>query len=173
VADKPIQLVSGIQTEVEAKTSSAGAGDAGKIIALNGSGKLDDTMLPAGVGADSKALEASENLSAGDFINIHDVSGTPKMRKADASGGYAKRAMGYVLSAVTSGQTGTCYRDGTNSGRSGLTAGVAYYLSHSTPGGVVVAGSITTTAGHIVQKLGDASSATEISFEPTEPIVRA
>lgn len=42
-----LSLVSGVQTEVVPLTTSAGASSAGEIIALNSSGQVDATMLPA------------------------------------------------------------------------------------------------------------------------------
>jgi hypothetical protein len=41
-----------IQEEAAAQTS-AGAGDAGKIVGLNSSGVIDPTMMPPGVGANN------------------------------------------------------------------------------------------------------------------------
>lgn len=38
-------LTSGVRSLVRANQSSAGAGDAGKIVALNSSGKVDSTMV--------------------------------------------------------------------------------------------------------------------------------
>ena len=55
-------LVSGIDTLVASNQTSAGAGDAGKIMALNSSGLLEGTMLPVGVGPDVKLLLSSVNL---------------------------------------------------------------------------------------------------------------
>lgn len=116
MADKPIQLVSGVLTEVEAKIASAGAGDAGKIVALDASGKIDSTMMPSGVGSDSKSMTASEALSAGDIVNVHDSSGA-KVRKADATA-TGKNAVGFAPSAISNGASGTINFEGTISGLS-------------------------------------------------------
>lgn len=168
MADKPIQLVSGVLTEVEAKIASAGAADSGKIVALDAAGKIDATMMPAGIGADTKSLTASEAISAGDIVNIHDSTGA-KARKADATSS-GKHAVGFAPSAIANGASGTVQFEGTISGLSGLTIGATYYLS-------TTAGGITTTAptgaGQIVQKVGVAISATELSFEPGTVIQRA
>lgn len=67
---------SGDLAEVASVNSSAGAGDANKIVALNSSGKLDNTMLPE---SGEYSMTASEALSAGDLINVHNSSG-PKIR---------------------------------------------------------------------------------------------
>lgn len=168
MADKPLQLVSGLPTEVEAKTASAGAGDAGKIVALNSSGVIDATMMPPGIGADAKTFTASEAIAAGDIVHIHDSSGA-KVRKADATTS-GKPAVGFAQSAIANGASGTVTFEGVLTGLSGLTIGAAYYLG-------TTAGTITATpptgSGNIVQKIGTAISATELSFEPGDVYVRA
>lgn len=168
MADKPLHIVGGQPVEVEAKTASAGAADAGKIIALDAGGKIDSTMMPSGVGADAKSMTASEAISAGDIVNIHDSSGA-KARKADATTS-SKRAVGFAPSAIANGATGTIQFEGTIAGLSGLTIGAPYYLA-------TTAGGITTTpptgSGNAVQMVGVAISATELSFEPGLLMVRA
>jgi hypothetical protein len=171
MAAKPLQIVSGLPTEVEANTDSAGAGDAGKLVALGADGRIDESMMPTGIGADVAVIEASENLAAGDYVTIHNSTGA-KVRKADASDGAAGQAHGFVKNNVTSGQNATVYFEGTNAGLSTLTPGATYVLSHSVPGGVVALGSASSTAGHILQVLGVATSATEINTEIAKPIVR-
>ena len=155
--------------EVSGTSASSGAGDAGKIVQLDSSGKLDQTLMPSGVGAQTKLAATSENLAAGDLVNLWNDSGTVKARKADASNG--RRAMGYVLSSVTSPNNATVYLDGTISGLTSLTPGAIYYLSASTAGGVV--STAPSTAGQISQEIGPAVSATEIDFEPRQPITLA
>jgi hypothetical protein len=169
MADKYLKQVSGVITEVEAKTSSAGAGDAGKIVALDTSGLIAESMLPVGVGADVIDVVCSENLSAGDFVNLWSDAGTGKVRKADASNG--RRAIGFVLSAYTSGQTATVYFDGTNTALSAMTPGSVYYLSGGTAGAATT--TAPSTSGYIVQEVGIARSATELTFQPNQPITLA
>jgi hypothetical protein len=167
---KFISQNAGVLTEVQANSTSAGAGDAGKMIELDGSGKIDTTLLPAAAlsGADSISVQASENLAAGDLVNIHDATGA-RVRKADASNGYV--AHGYVLAAVTSGQNATVYKEGTITGLTGKTIGVPQYLSATVAGEMVE--TAPTTAGHIVQRIGISFSATEVDFEPSQPITLA
>lgn len=173
MAWKPLQLVDNYMTEVEAPVSSAGAGDAGKIPALDATGRLDSSFLPVGIGADTKIVLASEALAAGDFVNLYNNSGVLNCRKADASAANAgKRANGFVNSAVSSGANAVVYFEGANTQLSGLTPGTTYALSHTTPGAVVPLTSATTTASHILQVLGTATAATEINAEISEPIVR-
>lgn len=167
---KYLDIVNGRTTQKSANTTSAGVSDANKLVALNGQGKIDDTMLPTGIGAETKQAPASENLGAGDWVNFWDDAGTTKVRKADASTA-GKEADGFVLAAVTAGNNAIVYLEGINNQESGLTGGSRYYLSATT------AGAATDTppsgTGKVVQYLGKALSATEISFEGDEGTILA
>lgn len=156
----------GVITEESSIASSAGAGDATKIPHLDGSGKLDTSFMPVGIGADTASIQASENLSAGNYVNIHDVAGAFRIRKADATTS-GKEAHGFVLSAVTSGANGTVYFEGSNTGVTSQTPGVVY-LSTTAGGGTATAPS---GAGNVVQRIGVATSATNVNFENNAPIV--
>jgi len=145
--------------EVEGQASSAGVGDAGKLVALNPSGKLDGTLFPTGVGEEIITLEASEALSAGDFVNVWDDAGTPKMRKADATA-TGKAADGFVVAPVSAAVAGTFYAMGAlNDQLSGLTPGAIYYLA-TTAGTATV--TRPTATGNIIQRVGRAVNATTI-----------
>lgn len=169
MADKYIKNNSGQLAEVEATVTSAGAGNAGDIVALDGSGKLDTSVMPVGIGAETKVAASSENLSAGDLVNLYNDTGTIKARKADASNG--RRANGFVLSSVTSPANATVYLEGLITGLSSLTPGAAYYLSGGTAGAATA--TAPTTTGHLSQEIGIAVSDTEITFEPQQPITLA
>jgi hypothetical protein len=157
---KYIALTAGRLTEVSGSAASAGAGDAGKIPQLDGAGRLDSSMMPVGIGADTAAITASEALAAGDFVNIWNDTGA-RARKADAST-TGKEAHGFVLAAVADGATATVYFEGTNTQVTGQAPGVVY-LSAAT------AGRATSTppnsAGNVVQSLGFATGATAINFQ--------
>lgn len=168
MADKYLYQNAGTLTEREATVTSAGAGNAGDVVALDGSGRLDDSLMPVGIGADTASIEASETLAAGDFVNVWDSSG-PMVRKADASAA-GKPADGFVLASVTSGQQAVVYFEGTNTQVSGLTAG-AVFLSASSAGQAT--GTAPSTSGQVVQRLGVAIDSTAINFEPQSPIVLA
>lgn len=152
---------------LNAVSTSAGAGDASKIVQLDGAGRIDATMMPVGIGADTASIQASENLAAGDFVNIHNASGA-RVRKADATTA-GKEVHGFVLGAVSSGANATVYFEGTNTGVSGMTPGTVFL--HTTAGGAT--GTAPSGSGNVVQKLGVAVSATAINFERGEPIVLA
>lgn len=161
MADKYLRLINGVPTQTEATTASTGATDAGKIIALNAQGKLDETVMPTGIGADVAVVYASENLAAGDFVNVWNDGGAAKVRKADASAA-GKEAHGFVLAAVTSGNPATVYFEGTNDQVTSQTAGPVY-LSASVPGAAT--STPPSTAGQVVQRIGVATSATSINVE--------
>lgn len=164
-AQKFLNIINGLITQIQAIATSAGSGDEGKIPALDANGRLDVTFMPADIGAENAVIAATEDLTAGDFVEIYISSGV-KTRKADADGN--KRAHGYVLAAVTSGQNATVYTDGKNTGVSGMTPGSPVWLSataggwtHTPPSG----------SGNLVQKLGVAVSATQINVDICEPVV--
>lgn len=152
---------------VNGKNTSAGAGDAGKLAALDGSGRLDNSMMPVGIGADTASIQASENLAAGDFVNVWNSSGA-RVRKADAATA-GKEAHGFVLSAVISGANATVYFEGTNTAVTGLTPGTVFLAI--TAG--VATGTAPSATGNIVQRLGVATSATSVNFEPQQHVVLA
>jgi hypothetical protein len=171
-AKKFLRLVSNAITEVFGVQSSAGAGNAGDIVALDDAGRIDSSMMPTGFGSETFTATASEALAAGDYVNVFDSgSGVMKVRKADASGGVAKRAHGYVLAAVTLGGSATVYYGNLNNQKSSLTVGATYYLSGTTAGAITT--TAPSTATHIVQEIGVAKSATEILTEIQPPIVLA
>ena len=168
MADKYLRNNSGVITELEATVTSAGAGNAGDIVALDGTGKLDNSVMPVGIGADTAVLATTENLSAGDFVNIFNDSGTPKARKADATT-TGKFAHGFVLAGTTSPNNATVYFEGTNTQVSTVTGGRLYLAT--------TAGGWTATApsasGNVVQAIGVGTSSTTINFEPEAPVVLA
>jgi len=152
---------------VNSTTTSAGAGDSGKVVALDGSGRIDSTMMPVGIGADTATIQASEALSAGDLVNIHN-SGGPRVRKADATTA-GREAHGFVLAAVANGANATVYFEGTNTGVTGLTPG-PQFLS-ITPG--IATATAPSAAGNIVQRVGVATAATALNFEGGVPVTLA
>lgn len=151
---------------IESIDETTGAADAGKLVTTGSDGKLDPSLLPTGTGADVLTVSATEDLSGGDFVNIH-VGG---VRKADASTA-GKEADGFVLDAVLSGQPASVYFEGRNTALTGLTVGERYYLSATTPG--TVTDTPPAASGNVVQFLGRASEATSIAFEATDGVIRA
>ena len=165
---KFLNLTGGVPTQETAVTTSAGAGDANKIPRLDAAGKLDSTVMPAGVGAEALSIVTSEALAAGDFVNIHDATGA-KVRKADATT-TGKEAHGFVLAAAASGASVTVNFDGFNTGRTGMTPGAKQFLA-------ITAGassaSAPAVAGQVAQVIGYAVSATSMVFHPLSAITIA
>lgn len=164
---KILTQVAGVLTEIAA-VQAGGGGNANLVPALDASGRLDITMMPTAVVAETVSLVASEALAAGDFVNIYNAAGTPKMRKADATAA-GKPAHGFVLAAVSNAATGVAYLEGTNNQVTGMTAGDVFLAT--------TAGAATATcpsgSGNVAQHIGVATSATAIKFTPQDPITLA
>jgi len=144
--------------------SSSGAADADKVISTDGDGFIDPSFL-----RDTEVFdrEASENIASRDAVNIFDDAGTAKARKADASA-FSTRATGFVVVGVLVTETARIISEGKIGGFAGLTIGDPVFLSASVPGGITQ--TPPTGAGEVWQKLGDATSATEIRIEIGEAI---
>ncbi len=166
-AKKFLRLVNGVLTEIFGVQTSAGAGNAGDLVSLDDSGRIDNSMMPVGIGADTATITASETLAAGDWVNVWNNSGA-KVRKADATTA-GKEAHGFVLAAVTSGNPATVYFEGTNTQVSGQTPGPVFLQTTAGTGGAT----IPSASGNVVQHVGIAVSATEVNFERGMPIVLA
>lgn len=159
IAGNRIKQLFGIQT-------SAGAADAGKIPALDSTGRFDTSMLPVGIGANTITSTASEALAAGAFVNFFLNGAAWGVRNADS--GNNRRADGYVTTAVASAGTATVYPlGGDNANLSGLTIGTEYFLG--------AAGATTATpptaSGTTWQNLGIAKSATELITQQHEAVL--
>lgn len=153
--------------ETEA-TQTGGAPNADKIPSLDAAGRLDISMMPTGLGADTAIIPALGDLAAGDWVNIFDNGGAFAVRKADASG-VATKAHGFVLDAVLDGGNATVYFEGTNTAVLGMSPGDVYL---STTAGVA-SGTVPTGTGQIVQKVGVAVAADQVNAEFSNPIVLA
>jgi hypothetical protein len=163
--NKFLTIVGNAVRLVQAVVSSAGPSDANKLISTNSGGVIDPSLLPAGVELQVQAIQTTENLSAGNFVNIYLDAGNKRCRLADASNN--RPANGYVIAAFTLGNPANVYFSGKNSALTGLTAGVQFLSA-------TIAGTSTATApsaaGTLRQSLGNAISATELTFEYNEPI---
>ena len=117
------------------------------------------------IGADTSSIVSSENLAAGNLVNIWNNAGTANVRKADATVA-GKEAHGFVLSAVTAPAAATVYFEGSNTGVTGLTPGPQFLAT--------TAGLCTATApaasGNVVQRVGFATSATKVNFQSQTPV---
>ena len=152
---------------VNGKASSAGAPDAGKLVALDASGRIDNTQMPTGLGADTALITTSEALAAGDYVNVWSSTGA-KVRKADATVA-GKEAHGFVIAAFGAGVAATVYFESTNTGVTGQTPGNVF-LSTTAGLGATAA---PTGSGNVVQRIGFAVSATAVNFQSQVPFTLA
>lgn len=159
VLDKSI--LNGIQ-------ASAGAVDGGRTVVLGATGRIDSSMMPVGIGADTTAIIANEALVSGDLVNIYDNAGTANCRKADGST-IGKEAHGFVTAGYAAGVPATVFFEGTNDQCAGLTAG-PQYLHAAIPGKTTNIAGIPVGAGKTLQRVGIATSATSFNFEASDPI---
>lgn len=166
-AKKLLRLVNNVITEVFGIQTSTGAANAGDIVALDDTGRIDGSMMPVGIGADTAVIAASEALAAGDWVNVWNSSGA-KVRKADATTA-GKEAHGFVLATVASGANATVYFEGTNTQVTGQTPGPVFLQTAAGTGGQAA----PSAAGNVVQRLGVALSATSVNFEAGVPVTLA
>jgi hypothetical protein len=173
MAKKYIELnvTTGRLQQRQATDTSAGAGNAGDVIALDSSGKIDASLLPSGATGSGTvlAIQCTENLAAGDWVNVFNNSGTKACRKALATD-TTKPAHGYVVQAYTSGASANVYFGGMNAviplGSFAVgDIGSRVFLSPSTSGATTK--TCPSTTGNLVQPVGSVIDVTgsEISVE--------
>lgn len=153
-ANKYLSNVGGKIKELFASVTST----ANALVAMDSTGRLDISVMPVGVGAETVVCISSENLAAGAFVNLFLNGGVITARNADSTTN-AKQAVGFVLTAVTSPASATVFALGqNNTAVTSLTIGSTYYLG--TVGAAVT--TIASTTGNIVQELGIATLTTAI-----------
>jgi len=164
---KFIRLESGQFVEDQAISTSAGAGDAGKVPALDEAGLINQDMMPLGVGPESKGFVTSEALGDNVLVNVHDDAGTPKIRLATSAKGATGpyRAHGYVKTGGDLAATVLVYFESNMVG-AGMAPGAEQYLGVDG----VLTETPTVNIGDIVQEVGIAISATEMTFEAQQPV---
>ena len=167
-AKKFLRLVNGVLTEIFGVQTSAGAANSGDLVSLDDTGRIDNSMMPVGIGADTATITASEALAAGNWVNVWNDAGVAKVRRADATTA-GKEAHGFVLSAVASGNPATVYFEGTNTQVTGQTPGPVYLQTTAGAGGAT----IPSASGNVVQQIGVAVSATAVNFERGAPVTLA
>lgn len=166
-ADKlPATNASGV---LDPSLINAATTGANKVVLLLGTGLLDPSIMPSGIGADTSSVVASEILAAGDLVNIWDNAAVANVRKADATV-EGKEVHGFVLSGFSAAASALVYHESKLTGLTGMTPGARQYLS-TTPGALTETAPSTTA--NVVQCVGTAISATTLSFEAQEPITVA
>jgi len=157
-------------------STSSGGGSAGEIPGLDSNGKLDVSFFPTGIGPETQSATASEALSAGDWVNFHDVSGTKSVRKANATD-HTKPTEGFVKQSYSSSASATVYTAGDNDRVPVGTfvasdVGLEAFLS-TTAGGTTK--SPATSTGNLIQSVGDiinvGGTYVTVSFTPGIEII--
>lgn len=166
MSNKYLTLANGREVMKQSRVVSSGAASAGEIVALDSSGRLDVTVLPVGVGPDVTSLITTEALNAGDYVNIFNDVGVPKVRKADATND--RPAHGFVRDPHALSSTAVVYFEGPNDDKSGLTIGARYYLA---AGGGVTSTPPSLPTSVIHQFVGIAVNATTINTDIDDEIV--
>lgn len=157
-----IDSSTGLPKQEAAINTSAGAGDAGKLAKLDAAGRWATSMMPVGIAAETVSVVTSENLSAGNLVNLYNNGGTLTARKADGSAA-GKPADGFVLAGTTSPASATVYiEEAMNTSASGLTIGADVFLDVATAG--LATTTVPTGSGKVAQSVGKAISATSFSF---------
>ena len=155
--------------QITPNTSSAGVGDAGKLVALNAAGQIDSSMLPS---SEALTFTATEAIAQGAFVNVYNNSGSAAVRNANATDA-TKPANGWAPNSIATSSAGTINFDGINSyvNNSGFVAadlGTEAFLS-TTAGGAVQYNN-TFSTGNLVESLGNvvgwATSTLAIAFSP-------
>lgn len=158
-------------TERRSADASTGIPDAGRVVALNSDGEIDQSMLPPDFGVQATLAEADEAIAAWALVEIFDDAGTVKVRNASGDAANARPAVGFVDAAYVATDIALVYFEGVTQGQAGLVAGQRIYLAASTPAdGTVTVTPITSATGALHQYVGKALSATEFNFEPDDPI---
>lgn len=154
MAETFLKLDSGTMRSVESTAGTGGTADANKIFHLDGAGKIPVEVLPAGAGPDIFNAEASEALSAGNYVNLWNDSGTAKVRKADNTN--SRPAHGFVRATVANAATASVYPiHAPNPNAPTGTIGARAYLG--TAGGVITTPldeESSSNDGYIHQYLG-------------------
>lgn len=104
----------------------------------------------------------SDGVSAGDFTNVYNSSGTSRVRKADATDP-AKFCNSFVLADIPANTTGPVQFSGLNP-LAIASALNEVWLSETVPGSYQTAA--PTGSGHIVQGLGPAMPGFGVAFIP-------
>ncbi len=167
MADKYLQRTN--TGEVQEKLSveeSSGAVDAGKLVALDSSGRLTNSVMPDGTGSEQITAVATEAIPAGSVVNLWDNGGVLSARLANAA--TRLRAIGFVTETKSSGQTITVLIEGSVTGLSSIVPATPYYLSATVPGAFTA--TAPNTPGHISQEIGVGVTTTSVTFEPATPI---
>lgn len=164
---KFLSWISGRVAEVQPVTTSAGAGDATKMVQLDANGLLDQSLMPSGLTPDQQTALANGTITAKDLVYM-EAAGT--ITRATAAAGTPQQCMGWAVASATTGNPVTMQLEGRITGLTGLTTGSRYYLSDVTPGGLLISPG-PVGSGKLAQYIGTALSTTVLNFEPDDGVL--
>lgn len=114
------------------------------------------------------AVQASEAITAGQFVNVYSSGGSTRVRKASALDP-ALFANGYALANIASGATGLVIFGGLNLATTVGAPASEVWLSDTTPGGWTT--TPPSASGSIIQPLGAALPGVGIFFSLRERVL--
>jgi Protein of unknown function (DUF2793) len=106
-------------------------------------------------------VQASEDIDAGEFVNVFDSGGNTRVRLADATDP-DKFANGYCLFSIANGDIGQVHFSGINSAIAVAAPASEVWLSETVPGAFQT--TPPSAAGSIVQALGVALESIGVAF---------
>lgn len=164
---KFITVESGNKRLKTATSVSVGLTDAGKVMCLDETGKISDTLLPDSVGLNTYSAITSVVLTPYQMVAVFNNAGVPNLKLADAST-VGCEAIGYVKEGFNIGDVATVFLEGSFS-YTGATVGQSYFLSDT------VAGDVTSVApinsGSFYQFVGRCYDLGKIRYEQSDDIV--
>ncbi len=133
--------------------TSAGAGDSGKAVKVDGNGKIDHSFQKAPI---IKTMTAGATISGATLpVPVYQNAADSEMYACDGNDTSAVNFVGFAITDGTDGNNIDIQFEGVVSGFSGLTVGARYYVQDTV-------GTIGITQGTQSILVGKAVSATEI-----------
>jgi hypothetical protein len=127
-----------------------------------GGGKINNNFTEL-YGLMEATVIASEDIAAGDYVNVYDNAGTPGVRLADATNP-AKFATGYAPAAIDNGDPGVVRSLAAGNASTAPAQSGEAWLSVTVPGGYQFTRPVNS--GEIVQSLGIAVEAVGVFAVP-------
>ena len=168
--EKFIQMTTGGNFTEKRGVQAGGSSNANKIAALDSAGKIANTMLPDGIGQDTIVVQASEALSAGQFVNIWKSGSDTRVRRASATSAIT-RADGFIKEDVASGSDATIFISGINTDVGGsINEGDKVFLGTNPGEGRSIP---PTSANNIAQYLGVCTDDNTVAVDIRDFIIRS
>ena len=157
-------LPTGKKQQFAAANASTGAADADRLVKTDANGVIDQSLLPTGLGSQSKVLpvDGGVNIPAGSYVSI---TAAGEAIVANASVGVDQApAVGFVLEATDADGNSEVFFEGVNTAVRGgpFTPGQTLYLADGE--GAVATAVPPSGSGDLVQVVGKACDTTAAIF---------